>query len=108
MQRYDQSANYCMIYAAQVPWRSWIQALSRNHKTSGEKCYKLDWNPDPSNAPDQKRADALAMEESTAPVFCILMFGIRQSPKASIEFQLCRLSKRRDLSLKEHPSLFLS
>jgi hypothetical protein len=38
-----------MIYAAQVPWRSWIQALSRNHKTSGEKCHKLDWNPDPSN-----------------------------------------------------------
>ena len=50
MKRYDQSANYCMIYAAQVAWRSWIQALSRNHKTSGEKCYKLDWNPDPSNS----------------------------------------------------------
>jgi|LakMenE18May11ns_1017448.scaffolds.fasta_scaffold9954617_5 hypothetical protein len=49
MQRYDPSAIYCMIYPAQVPWRSWIQALSRNHKTSGEKCYKLDWNPDPSN-----------------------------------------------------------
>jgi hypothetical protein len=39
-----------MIYAAQVPWRSWIQALSRNHKTSGAKCYKLDWNPVPSNS----------------------------------------------------------
>jgi hypothetical protein len=56
MQRYDQSANYCMIYAAQVPWRSSIQALSGNHKTSGEKCYKLDWNSDPSNAAPEWQA----------------------------------------------------
>ena len=62
MQRYDQSANYCMIYAAQVPWRSWIQALSRNHKTSGEKCYKLDWNPDPSNAAPEWQAGSWVAE----------------------------------------------
>jgi hypothetical protein len=30
----------------------------KNQKTGGEKCYEFGWNPDPSNAPDQKRAVA--------------------------------------------------
>ena len=56
MQRYDWSASYYMIYAGvQGPWRSWIQVLSKNYITNCEKCYKLGWKPDPSNAQDQKR-----------------------------------------------------
>jgi hypothetical protein len=40
-----------MIYAGeQGPWRSWMQVLSKNNKTSGEKCYKLGRNPDSSNS----------------------------------------------------------
>ena len=41
MHRYDEPANYCMVYAGERgPWCSWIQALSKNGKTSREKCYE--------------------------------------------------------------------
>jgi hypothetical protein len=50
MQRHDWPANNYMIYAAaQGPWHSWIQVLSKNNKTSGKKCYKPGWNHDPSS-----------------------------------------------------------
>jgi hypothetical protein len=29
----------------------------KNQKTGGEKCYEFGWNPDPSNAQDQRRAE---------------------------------------------------
>ena len=52
-----------MIYAGeQGPWRSWVQVLSKNNKTSGEKCYKLGRNPDSSNSiwADTPKIPALA------------------------------------------------
>ena len=33
----------------------------KNQKTGGEKCYEFGWNPDPSNAPDQKRAEIISI-----------------------------------------------
>lgn len=60
MQRFDQLANYRIIYARETgPWRSWTQVLSKNNKISGEKYHKLAWNSDPLNAAPEWQAGRL-------------------------------------------------
>jgi hypothetical protein len=69
-----------MIHAGeQGLWRSWMQAFSKNNKTSGGKCYKLGLNPDPSNAALEWQAGSLGLRSREPIAACPLEGLVRMS-----------------------------